>query len=284
MSFMVKINISKLIILKQRKRRRFFNNMPAAPVACNIIPTIDLRRKVENHSLPYFTFICVLQGTGKILLNQKMNELKPGITVLRWADEEFSIYRSKDYVEFSIALPAEFGTLIKKYDTGIINIFELELTKPLLSSFEYFLNFVDSIDNDNLLNSANKMFQFITEICCGEKYGKYLPESSFTERACDLLQKSLNSTSPGAETAQKMGLGYESFRKKFKHLMNISPKQYIMQLKFKKAAEMILNDYSIKEVAFELAYSEIPAFSRQFKKYYGISPAKYRQIVGIEYL
>ena len=194
LSFMVKIDISKLIVLKQKNRRRFFNNMPVSPVSCNVIPTTDLKRKVENHSLPYFTFICVLQGTGKILLNQKMRELKPGITVLRFPDEEFSIYRSKDYVEFSIALPAEFGTLIKKYDTSISNIFELELTKQLLAAFEYFFNFVDSIDNDNLLNSASKMFQFITEICCGEKYGKYLPESSFTERACDLLQKSLNST------------------------------------------------------------------------------------------
>jgi AraC-like DNA-binding protein len=63
-----------------------------------------------------------------------------------------------------------------------------------------------------------------------------------------------------------MGIGYESFRKKFRQEMNISPKQYIMRLKFKKAAEMILNDYSIKETAFELGYSEIPAFSRQFKK------------------
>jgi AraC-like DNA-binding protein len=277
LSFMVKIDISNIIALESEKHRRFFNNISAAPISCNVIAVTSLRKSAENHSLPYFTFTCVLQGTGKIVLNQNISELRPGSTFLRFPDETFSIYRSKNYVEFSIALPAEFGILFEKYYTKPVSIFELEITKQLLTSFEYFFNLARSTSSNKLLNSATEMFLFITEICCGEKHAKHLRENSFAERICDLMRKALNSNSPGPEVAKKIGMGYELFRKKFKQAMDISPKQYIMQLKFEKAAEMILNNYSIKEIAFELGYSEIPAFSRQFKKHYGISPAKYRQ-------
>lgn len=283
LSFMVKTDISQLISLKDKRHRCFFNNSPAAPVACNIIAKTDLNKKVENHSLPYFTFTCILQGSGKILLKQKMHELKPGTTFLRFPDEQFSIYRSNDYVEFSIALPPEFGALIRNYYTKTIDTFEFELNRQLLDSFKYIFTLSRSKDNEKILDSAFEMSEFIIEICSNKKFEKYLPDNSFSEQACDLLEKSLNSSSPGVDTAQKMGLGYESFRKKFKQIMNLSPKQYIMQLKFEKAAEMILNDYSIKETAFELGYSEIPAFSRQFKKYHSISPSKYRKKAKLLY-
>ena len=277
LAFMVKIDISQIIVLKDNKYRCFFNNSPAAPVACNIISTTNSNKKVEKHSLPYFTFTCVLQGSGRILLKQKMHELKSGTTFLRFPDEKFNIYRSKDYIEFSIALPPESGTLIKNYFTKNIQIFELELTKQLLASFKYIFDLSRSNGNEKLLDSAFEMSKFIIEICSDKKYEKYLPENSFSKQACNLLKKSLNSSSPGAYTAQKMGLGYESFRKKFKQIMTVSPKQYIMQLKFEKAAEMILSDYSIKETAFKLGYSEIPTFSRQFKKYHSINPSEYRK-------
>ncbi len=281
---MVKIDISEIIALEPEKQRRFLNNMPAAPTTCNVYAVAGLNKSIENHSLPYFTFTCVLQGTGKILLKRKMSELKAGITFLRFSDEVFSICRSEDYFEFAIALPADFGVLFKKYHAKPVNIFELELTKELLASFKYFFTLSRSCSNDKLLNSAIEMFLFITETCCGKKYGKHLAENNFAERACDLMRKALNSRSPGPEAAKKMGMGYETFRKKFKQLMNISPKQYTTRLKFEKAAEMILNDYSIKETAFDLGYSEIPAFSRQFKKYYAISPASYRRKTRLEYL
>ncbi len=283
LSFMVKMEISRIIALEKEKHRCFFNNIPKAPAACNVLSATDSNKRVENHSLPYFTFICVLRGSGKILLNQKIYKLKPGVTVLRYPDEKFNIYRSNDYVEFSIALPPEFGTLIKNYYPGIMRVLELELNISLLKSFKYIFDLSRSNGNKKILNSAFEMFKFITEVCRGKEYGKHLPEKNFIKQACQLLQKSLDSVSPGIDTAQKMGMGYESFRKKFKQEMQVSPKQYIMQLKFEKAAEMILNDYSIKEIAFDLGYSEVPAFSRQFKKNHGISPNEYRRKARLLY-
>jgi AraC-like DNA-binding protein len=279
LSFMVKIDISQIIALENKKHRCFFNNAPKAPVACNVISMTDLNKKVENHSLSYFTFTCVLRGSGRILLDENTYELKPGFTFLRFPDEKFNIYRSNDYIEFSIALPPEFGTMAKNYYSGEIRVFELELTSQMLSSFKYIFDLSRSNGSEKILDSAFEMFKFTTEICSGREYGEHLPEKSFARQSCELLRRSLNSVSPGIDAAQKMGIGYESFRKKFRQEMNISPKQYIMRLKFKKAAEMILNDYSIKETAFELGYSEIPAFSRQFKKNHSISPSEYRKRV-----
>lgn len=280
---MAKTDVSQIIALKSRNYRQLLNNVSAAPVTCNIIVARKYNRKVENHSLPYFTYTCVLRGTGEVLLNRETYQLKPGVSFLRFPDEKFNIRRSKDYVEFSIALPPEFGTILNKYYTVTSTVIELELTEKLLAVFEYIFEFVRSNGSDKMADTALEMFKFISDTYCRREHEKHLPENIFIKRACDILRESQNSNCPGKETARQMGLGYESFRKQFRQLLNMSPKQYIMQLKFEKAAEMVLNGYSIKEITFELNYSEIPAFSRQFKKFHGISPAEYRKKAGLLY-
>ena len=59
--------------------------------------------------------------------------------------------------------------------------------------------------------------------------------------------------------------------------MGISPRQYIVRCKMKKALELITgSDVKISEIAETLAYSDQYAFSKAFKKFYGESPSFYR--------
>lgn len=71
-----------------------------------------------------------------------------------------------------------------------------------------------------------------------------------------------------------MSYGLEVFKK----IYGISPKEYLDQLKFKEAKRLIRNpNISIESISDQVGYSNVAHFSRQFKKWAGISPKIYRQ-------
>lgn len=80
------------------------------------------------------------------------------------------------------------------------------------------------------------------------------------------------------DVAKELEIGYSFFRKIFKDHTGISPGQYFLSLKINQAKQL-LNDPEkmIKEIAFELGFSNCFYFSKIFKEKTGVSPMKYRQ-------
>ena len=80
-----------------------------------------------------------------------------------------------------------------------------------------------------------------------------------------------------SDLAERTGLSEKYFSHRFKDMLGISPKQYIMQCRMGFASNKLLNsDDSIQTIALDSGYADIYSFSKAFKKYYGESPAEYR--------
>jgi AraC family transcriptional regulator of arabinose operon len=57
----------------------------------------------------------------------------------------------------------------------------------------------------------------------------------------------------------------------------MSPQQYLMQYKLKKARELLMDtDLPIQDIAMQVGYDNPLTFSKIFKNYYGESPRMYR--------
>ena len=70
-------------------------------------------------------------------------------------------------------------------------------------------------------------------------------------------------------------------RQLFQRELGISPKQYILNLRLKKARQMLCDEkHSIAEIARSCGFSSIYHFSRAFHKAIGYSPTEYRHIYG----
>ena len=62
---------------------------------------------------------------------------------------------------------------------------------------------------------------------------------------------------------------------------NISPKNYLSNLKLRKAKAMLTNTtLSISEIAISNGFSDVLYFSRYFSKKVGVSPGVYRKSVN----
>ncbi|MCM3173687.1 helix-turn-helix domain-containing protein [Paenibacillus sp. MER 99-2] len=73
------------------------------------------------------------------------------------------------------------------------------------------------------------------------------------------------------------GYALETFQKVY----GISPRKYLSELKLHEAKQLIHQpDLSLTRIATMLGYSSLAHFSRQFRRWTGMSPSEYRQTVG----
>ena len=79
------------------------------------------------------------------------------------------------------------------------------------------------------------------------------------------------------ELAHSLNLSESRLRHLFKKEMGISPVQYLKKQRMLKAKELLEKTYlSVKEVMLRVGISDQSHFVKDFKKVYGLSPAKYR--------
>lgn len=80
------------------------------------------------------------------------------------------------------------------------------------------------------------------------------------------------------EVAKQVNMGYSWFRKLFKEYTNVSPAQFMLELRMQKARNMLLNSsLSVKEISYNVGYEDATYFTALFKKYIGLTPMAYRR-------
>ena len=97
--------------------------------------------------------------------------------------------------------------------------------------------------------------------------------------ACELLAAHEGETGmePSA-VARKLGLSYESFRKKFRDAMGLAPGRFHLDSRIDRAAALLHQGrFTIKEIAAQLGFCDEFYFSRCFKRRFGQSPRGFRR-------
>lgn len=77
--------------------------------------------------------------------------------------------------------------------------------------------------------------------------------------------------------AALVNLSPSRFRHLFTHETGTSPLQYLRELRFRKAEQMLATTFlSVKEIAEALGFVPLTHFMRDFKKRHGMTPREYR--------
>jgi len=111
----------------------------------------------------------------------------------------------------------------------------------------------------------------------------YLMESGSAEgrlfsEASRLLHESACSRTPLPELAEQMGISYSLFRQVFRRHTGMSPGAYRIARRMEKARALLCRgDLSPGEVAAQLGYRDVYAFSHQFKAQHATTPAAFRK-------
>ena len=98
----------------------------------------------------------------------------------------------------------------------------------------------------------------------------------YVEYALDMIHDNYDKVRV-EDIARYIGINRSYLANIFKKKTGMSPQQYLMQFKLKKARELLMDtDLPIQNIAMQVGYDNPLTFSKIFKNYYGESPRTYR--------
>ncbi|WP_069187710.1 AraC family transcriptional regulator [Alkalihalobacillus pseudalcaliphilus] len=79
------------------------------------------------------------------------------------------------------------------------------------------------------------------------------------------------------EIAKELNISNSYCHKLFKKVYQMSPRQYLSYMKLSEAKALLIDStYTVEQIAYILGYHDSAHFSRQFKRWSGITPSQYR--------
>lgn len=119
------------------------------------------------------------------------------------------------------------------------------------------------------------------------EYHDILPQSESIERTTETQQKierairwlTLQYSRPLSieEMAQNLGYHRTHLSKIFKQHTGMPPMNYLLKIRMERAAHLLVTEpLTIQQIASSVGYTDALYFSKQFKKWHGVSPSVYR--------
>lgn len=102
-------------------------------------------------------------------------------------------------------------------------------------------------------------------------------KTDYIEQAVSIMNAEFMNDISVQNIADRVGLERTYFSNLFKARIGVSPKQYLLKIRMEQAT-VFLSDYSysVSVTASSVGYSDVYVFSKMFKRYFGVSPSKYR--------
>ncbi|GGH56195.1 hypothetical protein GCM10007423_64540 [Dyadobacter endophyticus] len=111
----------------------------------------------------------------------------------------------------------------------------------------------------------------------------YLHEDNPLAFVVSYIKANINEKIQVEDLSEKACMSRASFYRAFKREFSISPLDFILREKIKKAKQLLSHTKdSISDICYELGFTDLNYFGRQFRKSEGISPSQYRHVSNRE--
>jgi AraC-like DNA-binding protein len=103
--------------------------------------------------------------------------------------------------------------------------------------------------------------------------------AGIVEPALDYISKNYSYGITVGQIASHLGISRSHLFRVFKGKLGLSVQEYLLSFRLKRAGNLMeTTDMTIKEVMYSCGFNDLPNFSRQFRKVYGMPPGAYRSI------
>ena len=159
------------------------------------------------------------------------------------------------------------------------SLIDVGLHKELLYLFRHMTEIAKasfSGYHQQLAGTAFQILGHVDTVSSGLDY-KNDPLGKLIAKAKFIIHESFEQPLDMQELAAQLPMGYSAFRKAFKQSTGESPNQYHLNLRLKRAKELLRSTVlNINEIAYQTGFESVFHFSKLFKKKNGISPKVYR--------
>ncbi len=109
------------------------------------------------------------------------------------------------------------------------------------------------------------------------------PVNTYVKQAAAFIQRNYHKPIHISDVAEYVGITRSYLTSSFQKILNITPQKYLLDCRMHQAADLLkCTDYPIASISKQVGYDDALAFSKIFKKEYGLSPRGYRQSLSNE--
>ncbi len=219
--------------------------------------------KRENEEFQYSKYDMARQQLKAGLLNCSNDDVKK---VLQEHKEKIKkcyqdvgyLYCCKDIINTVYEVSLERGITD--------DVYYRRLTKYFPDIEEYFLDFDEFIDR--IADEMSEAAEIVKAVCY----------SAAIQRALDIIREEYQSNLSLQEVADELKISEPYLSKTFKQEVGVSFKEYLTDMKMKKAKELMdLSGMTLKEIAICVGYNDYKQFNVIFKKQFGMTAGEYRK-------
>ena len=122
---------------------------------------------------------------------------------------------------------------------------------------------------------CSKIWELISHLEMLEEHKSPLADG-YVRTAINIMENEYHTGVTVEDIADRLHLNRSHFSTTFKKVIGKSPREFLISLRMKKAAEWLREEHlSVSITAASVGYPDVFSFSRAFKNYYGVSPSEY---------
>lgn len=247
-----------------------------------------------EHSHDCIEIGIVYGGTAKHLLSGSAEQIQRGDVFIIHSGGIHGFFECKRFEHMTISCSTEILSMMGINFNFIYGIGELFSGSPKVASFH--LNNSEFNDARRLIDSMYKLYMhnkidekanirayFSMLICLlAQSYTLHHNSDAVPERlsrAVTYINEHFKEKISLPEIAAKASLSVSQFGRIFKATYDMSPFNYVLELRLNEARRLLKHgSLSISEIAFIVGFNDTNYFSRAYKKYFGLSPTKTKNI------
>ena len=158
---------------------------------------------------------------------------------------------------------------------GDIECFEARDPETLARLFREMMELWERQEMGYKFRCSAILYEIFAE-CYAQNHREDEPASKIQPSVDYINQNYRNSSLTVEEIARRSFMSEVYFRRLFKAEYGVSPQRYIINMRIRYAAELILSGYySLCETAYMSGYNDYKYFSTEFKRMMGVSPSEY---------
>lgn len=241
-----------------------------------------------NHKIPNeYHLHFVLNGAGVLEVNGRQYHIKKEDIFLIPKDVSMDYYADSENPWEYIWVTFD-GAFAETY----LGYAGLSAENPVAVSAiptKDYLHLIEKMLNANELTFANEirrvgyLFEILSILIEAQNAGKRektqhdYPGDTYVEYAITFITNNYDHIKIN-DIASYVGITRSYLAAIFKKKMNVTPQEYLVNFRLKKAAELLEStNMSVQDIASQIGYKDPLTFSKMFKQIYGLSPRNYRE-------
>lgn len=253
-----------------------------------IVPTTSGEEKcAPNHAWgpgvrPHYLIHYVVSGKGVLYCGPNKFNLRKGQVFVVFPGTVMK-YQADEHDPWHYAWITFYGDEVKE----IFSQIGVSLSNPVLSVqngaevLEVIRNMPSERSADVLSNVrfSVRIYEFMSLLLENQKLQEN-SENVYLTAARRYIKAHYYEEITVEQVAAHIGISRKYLFAIFKKLLNLSPQDYLIDYRMKRAAEFLKdNTLSVGHVAYSVGYKDPLTFSKMFKRRMGVSPSTYRQSV-----